>query len=104
MVRFPDWFRLILAGPLTLILIGGRTVTVALASGTLAALAWMSAVPAATLVTMNPMVLDPPGSVTLGKTVAAAVLVDERLNVIPPGGAGADNVRLMVPCTLLPVI
>ncbi|MDQ6704416.1 MAG: hypothetical protein M3Z85_00475, partial [Acidobacteriota bacterium] len=65
------------------------TVIVAVVSGRLGgALAWITADPAATLVTGTLRVLAPDGNVTLGGTVATAGLLDLNVTVNPPAGAG----------------
>jgi hypothetical protein len=79
----------------TLMLTVYVSVTLAVAVVTLALLAWMVAVPAATPVTDTVVVVWPAAMVTvLEATVAAAVLVDDTLKVIPPAGAGPERVNV----------
>src|SRR5436309_10100829 len=70
------------------------TVTVAVVSGTLALLAWITVVPAATPVTGTATVVLPCAIVAVGCTVAVAGVAEVTLNVTPPAGAGAANVRV----------
>src|SRR5438270_803805 len=60
------------------------------------ALAWITAEPGATLVTPTFAVVVLAGKVTVGDTVATLVLLELRLTVRPPAGAGVDrfSVRL----------
>src|SRR5262249_48666982 len=63
------------------------------------ALAWMTAVPALTPVTGTLTGLAPPANGAVRPTVATAVLLELRLTLSPPAGAGPErfSVRLVVP-------
>src|SRR5690349_1452668 len=89
-VRLADWLNPTVAGPVRLIEPGGRTVTPDVASGTSVALAWITVLPGETLVTRAPTEIEPALRVTLETTVATPGLLDVRLNVMPPAGAGAE--------------
>jgi hypothetical protein len=80
------------------------TVTFAVASVRFGFLAWITAEPGATPVTATVVVIAPAAIVAVDEpTVAALVLVELTLKVIPPKGAGPErvNVRFCVP---VPVI
>ena len=63
----------------------------------------MIVVPAETPVTATTALLKFPAIVTLDGTVATAGLLELRLRVNPPAGAGADNVSVRF-WVLVPVI
>jgi hypothetical protein len=79
------------------------TVTVAVASVKLDAVARIVAEPAEAPVTGMVTLVALAGIVALGPTVATAELLDVRLNVIPPVGAGPDNVSVRF-CVCVPEI
>src|SRR5690242_15449616 len=80
------------------------TVTLIVASAMFGRLlAWMTAVPEATPVTGTLVVVAPAPNWTEAGTVAAAGLLEYRLIVTPPAGAGAERARNRF-CTTAPVI
>lgn len=83
---------------------GGFTVTVAVVSAMLGALAWITAVPAATPVTVKLALVALAGMFTVAGTVAAAVLLELRLIVKPLGGAGDERFSVRVPLELAPML
>jgi len=54
------------------------------------------------VVSVNPALVEPAATVTLAGTVAAAVLLLERLTTAPP--AGAAPLRVAVPCEDVPPV
>src|SRR5579864_4847854 len=83
---------------------GATTVTLALASAMLGrALAWMVAAPGATPVTVTVALLAFAAKLTVAGTVAAAVLLELKLTLTPPAGAGADRFKVRF-CVPVPVI
>ena len=87
-----------------LIVPGATTVTLAVVSAILGVeLAWMVVVPGATPVTATVAVVPLAAMFTVAGTVAAAVLLELRLIVTPPAGAGADSVKVRF-CVAVPVM
>lgn len=86
-----DWPRtgLKLAGTLTLP--AGRTVTLVVAPEMFVPLAWITAEPGVPLVTGTFTLVAFGGKVTVGGTVATFVLLELKLMVSPPDGAGAER-------------
>ena len=83
---------------------GATTVTLAVVSAMFGVeLAWIVVVPGATPVTATVAVLVLAAMVTVAGTVAAAVLLELKLIVTPPAGAGADNVNVRF-CVAVPVM
>jgi hypothetical protein len=66
-------------------------------------LAWIVAEPAATPVTGTVAVVPPAAMFAVAGTVAAAVLLELKLIVTPPAGAGADRVNVRF-CVAVPVM
>jgi len=95
-VRVPVWLNPMVAGADRLTDPGGATVTVAVASGMLGALTWITVVPTPTLITRAPMPVELALMVTLGGTVATLGLLDVRVKSMPPAGAGPDSVKIKV--------
>jgi hypothetical protein len=80
------------------------TVTVAVVSARFGKeLAWIVAVPPATLVTGTLTVVEPARMVTIAGTVAALVLLELKLTVMPPLGAGDERVNVRF-CVAIPLI
>jgi hypothetical protein len=83
---------------------GATTVTLAVVSGIFGReLAWIVAAPGATPVTGTVAVVPPAAMFAVAGTVAAAVLLELKLMVTPPAGAGADRVRVRF-CEEVPVM
>jgi hypothetical protein len=73
---------------------GTTTITLAVVSGTFGrALAWIVADPAPMPVTGTVTLVALAAKLTLGGTVATAVLLELRLTAKPPAGAGVDRFR-----------
>jgi hypothetical protein len=80
------------------------TVTVAVVSARFGKeLAWIVAVPAPTLVTGTLTLVALAGMVTVAGTVATFLLLELRLTVIPPAGAGDDRFSVRF-CVATPLI
>lgn len=76
---------------------GGFTVTVPVASAIpVGLLASIVEVPTASAVTGTVVVFEPDRKVAVAGTVATLVSLEPRLTVIPPVGAAADNVSVML--------
>jgi hypothetical protein len=67
------------------------------------ALAWIVADPVATPVTGTVTLLAPDAKVTVGGTVATAMLLELRLIMTPPDGAGTDRFSVKF-CVAVPMI
>ena len=80
-----------------------RTVTLAVALAMPGALAVIVAEPGPTPVTGTGTLVAPAANVTVGGTLATAVLLELRLTVKPPAAAGPDrfSVRLPIPPTVI---
>ena len=66
-------------------------------------LAWMVAEPAAMAVTGAVTTLEPGEKLTVAGTVTALMLLEVRLTITPPSGAGADSVSVRF-CVPVPVM
>ena len=83
---------------------GATTVTLAVVSGIFGKeLAWIVVEPGATPVTVTVAEVALAATLTVAGTVAAAVLLELKLIVTPPAGAGADRVNVRF-CVAVPII